>query len=197
MGRTLIEGKAVQVPDVLADPEYMYLDHQKKSGARIILGVPLLREGSPIGVVLLYRSTVRPFTDKQIELVTTFADQAVIAIENVRLFDDVQARTRELTEALEQQTATSEVLQVISSSPGELERLFRAMLENATRICEASFGNLLLSEGSTFRVGRDARCPAGVGRAVPISAVGRGTRQSNSLAGSGSPGWGRYFERTG
>jgi two-component system, NtrC family, sensor kinase len=197
MGRTLIEGKAVQVPDVLADPEYMYLDHQKKSGARTILGVPLLREGSPIGVVLLYRSTARPFTDKQIELVTTFADQAVIAIENVRLFDDVQARTRELTEALEQQTATSEVLQVISSSPGELERLFRAMLENATRICEASFGNLLLSEGSTFRVGRDARCPAGVGRAVPISAVGRGTRQSNSLAGSGSPGWGRYFERTG
>jgi two-component system, NtrC family, sensor kinase len=74
MGRTLIEGKAVQVPDVLADPEYMYLDHQKKSGARTILGVPLLREGSPIGVVLLYRSTVRPFTDKQIELVTTFAD---------------------------------------------------------------------------------------------------------------------------
>jgi GAF domain-containing protein len=73
-GRTLIEGKAVQVPDVLADPEYMYLDHQKKSGARTILGVPLLREGSPIGVVLLYRSTVRPFTDKQIELVTTFAD---------------------------------------------------------------------------------------------------------------------------
>jgi two-component system NtrC family sensor kinase len=136
----------------LPDPEYMYLDHQKKSGARTILGVPLLREGSPIGVVLLYRSTVRPFTDKQIELVTTFADQAVIAIENVRLFDDVQARTRELTEALEQQTATSEVLQVISSSPGELERLFRAMLENATRICEASFGNLLLSEGSTFRV---------------------------------------------
>jgi GAF domain-containing protein len=114
MGRTLIEGKAVQVPDVLADPEYMYLDHQKKSGARTILGVPLLREGSPIGVVLLYRSTVRPFTDKQIELVTTFADQAVIAIENVRLFDDVQARTRELTEALEQQTATSEVLQVNS-----------------------------------------------------------------------------------
>ena len=91
---------------------------------------------------MLTRRTVRPFTDKQIELVTTFADQAVIAIENVRLFDEVQARTRELSEALEQQTATSEVLQVISSSPGELEPVFEAMLANATRLCEAKFGIL-------------------------------------------------------
>ena len=93
-----------------------------------------------------------PFTDKQIELVQTFADQAVIAIENVRLFEEVQARTRELSEALEQQTATSEVLRVISSSPGELEPVFQAMLENATRICDAKFGNLLLYEGTAFRV---------------------------------------------
>ncbi len=99
MGRTLIEGKAVQVRDVLADPEYVYLDHQKKSGARTILGVPLLRENSPIGVVLLYRREVRPFTDKQIELVTTFADQAAIAIENVRLFDEIQDKSRQLAEA--------------------------------------------------------------------------------------------------
>src|SRR6185295_9384670 len=98
----------------------------------------------------LQRKAVRPFTDKQIELATTFADQAVIAIENVRLFDEVQTRTRELSEALEQQTATSEVLQVISRSPGELEPVFQAMLANATRICEAKFGTLWLREGDAF-----------------------------------------------
>src|SRR5262249_24845071 len=119
---------------------------------RTMIGVPLLREGSPIGALTLTRSAVRPFTDKQIELLTTFADQAVIAIENVRLFDEVQARTRELSESLEQQTATSEVLRVISSSPGELEPVFQAMLENATRICEAKFGNLLLYDGASFQV---------------------------------------------
>jgi GAF domain-containing protein len=94
---------------------------------------------------------VRPFTDKQIELVSTFADQAVIAIENVRLFDEVQARTRELSEALEQQTATSEVLGVISTSPGELEPVFRTMLANAVRICEAKIGSLYIREGDAFR----------------------------------------------
>ena len=96
-------------------------------------------------------AAVRPFTDKQIELVTTFADQAVIAIENVRLFDEVQARTKELTKSLEQQTATSEVLQVISISPGELEPVFEAMLANATRLCDARFGTLNLYEGEVFR----------------------------------------------
>src|SRR5262245_41341419 len=118
-------------------------------GHRTALHVPLLRGDEAIGVLAIRRTEVKPFTDKQIELVTTFADQAVIAIENVRLFDEVQARTRELSDSLEQQTATSEVLKVISSSPGELDPVFNAMLANATRICEAAFGNLLLREGPT------------------------------------------------
>src|SRR5262245_637876 len=148
-GRTALEGKVVHIVDVQADPDYTLGDQDSVGTA---LGVPLLREGAPVGVIILSRKTVRPFTDKQIELATTFADQAVIAIENVRLFDEVQARTRELSEALEQQTATSEVLQVISSSPGELEPVFQAMLENAVRICEAKFGVLYLNEGDAFRV---------------------------------------------
>jgi GAF domain-containing protein len=152
VGRVLLEGKAVQIPDVLADPEYTLHEAQRLGRFRTHLGVPLLREGSPIGVIILSRRTVRPFDDRHIDLATTFADQAVIAIENVRLFDDVQARTRELAEALEQQTATSEVLQVISSSPGELEPVFNAMLENAVRICEAKFGNMFLYEDDAFRI---------------------------------------------
>src|SRR5262249_10512844 len=138
-------------PDVLQDPEYTWTKSIELAQYRTMLGIPLLREGMPIGVIALLRRTVRPFTDKQIELVKTFADQAVIAIENVRLFDEVQARTRELSESLEQQTATSEVLKVISSSPGELEPVFNAMLANATRICDATFGNLFLREGPIFR----------------------------------------------
>jgi GAF domain-containing protein len=146
-GRTVVERNTVHIADVLADPEFEFIESAKIGGMRTMLGVPLLREGIPIGVIVLSRRTVRPFTDKQIELLATFADQAVIAIENVRLFEAEQLRTRELTEALEQQTATSEVLRVISASPGELEPVFDAMLANATRLCDASYGTLWLHEG--------------------------------------------------
>jgi signal transduction histidine kinase/putative methionine-R-sulfoxide reductase with GAF domain len=151
VGRTVLEGRTVHISDVQADPEYTFLEAARIGGIHTMLGVPLLREGTPIGVIVLQRKSVQPFADKQIELVTTFADQAVIAIENVRLFDEVQVRTRELTEALEQQTATSEVLQIISSSPGDLKPVFQTMLENATRICQAKFGVMWLCEGKGFR----------------------------------------------
>jgi GAF domain-containing protein/two-component sensor histidine kinase len=150
-GRTVLAGNIVHVHDVLADPEFTLHDAQKLGSFRTALGVPLLREGTPIGVIFLTRAAVDPFTQQQIDLVQTFADQAVIAIENVRLFDEVQTRTRELSEALEQQTATSEVLQVISSSAGELEPVFDSMLANATRICQAAFGSMLLGDGNPFR----------------------------------------------
>jgi two-component system, NtrC family, sensor kinase len=149
-GRTAIERRPVQVEDVLADPEYV-LDRAGHKGFRTVLGVPLLRDDVAIGVIALSRSVVKPFTDKKIELVSTFADQAVIAIENARLFEAEQKRTRELTESLEQQTATSEVLRVISSSPGELKPVFEAMLTNATRLCEAKFGTLYLCEEGKLR----------------------------------------------
>ena len=153
VGRTLLEGKTVNIRDVLVDPEYTLLEFQRSAGYRAIIAVPLLRESAPIGVIVLMRRAVRPFTDKQVELITTFADQAVIAIENVRLFDEVQARTHDLSEALEQQTATSQVLQVISKFPGELQPVFDAILANATRLCEANYGNMWLCEGDSFRTG--------------------------------------------
>jgi GAF domain-containing protein len=151
VGRTAIDGRLVHISDVLSDPKYTRHDGQKVGGFRAALGVPLLRERNVVGVIFLTRTKPQPFTDKQIELVQTFADQAVIAIENVRLFDDVQKRTRELTEALEQQTATSEVLQVISSSPGDLQPVFETMLEKAVRICDAKFGTLYLRDADAYR----------------------------------------------
>ena len=159
-GRAILEGRPVHVPDVLADPEFTFRGILE---VRTVLGVPLLREGLPIGVMVLQRKAMRPFTDKQIELATTFADQAVIAIENVRLFDEVQARTRDLGEALEQQTATSEVLQVISDSVGDLQPIFDAMLANATRLCGAEFGILNLDDGDVLRIAALYNVPPALG----------------------------------
>src|SRR5262249_770046 len=149
-GRAILECAIVHVPGVLADPEYSR-ELALAGGWRAVLAVPLLHEGNPVGSLTVSKAEPVPFSDRQIQLLNTFADQAVIAIENVRLFEQVQARTRDLSESLEQQTATSEVLKVISSSPGELEPVFDAMLANATRICEATFGNLFLREGPVFR----------------------------------------------
>src|SRR5262245_54529601 len=149
IGRALLERAPIQIPDAQTDPEFK-LASAKIGGFHTIIAVPLMREETPIGVFAMARRSVRPFTNKQIELVETFADQAVIAIENVRLFDEVKARTRELSEALEQQTATSEVLGVVSSSPGELEPVFETILANATRLCGAKFGILDLYDGEAY-----------------------------------------------
>ena len=151
VGRAAMSREVVQIEDAWTDPLYEQKAAVKISGGRSMIGVPLMREGEPIGVIGLARTRVDPFTQREIELVTTFADQAVIAIENARLFEAEQQRTRELSDSLERQTATSDVLGVISSSPGDLEPVFNAILANATRICQARFGTLYLREADGFR----------------------------------------------
>lgn len=143
VGRVLLEKRTVHIHDIQADPDYKLSGLVALGGTRTMLGVPILRQGEPIVVLVLVQSEVRPFTDKQIELATTFADQAAIAIENTRLLN-------ELRESLQQQIATSEVLKIISSSRGELEEVFQVMLANAMSICEAKFGHLLLYDGEGF-----------------------------------------------
>jgi hypothetical protein len=159
-GRAVLERGIVHIHDVLADPEFTLAETQKLGSFRTALGVPLMREGIPIGVMFLTRVTVDPFSQQQIDLVTTFADQAVIAIENTRLFEAEQQRTRELTESLEQQTATSEVLKVISSSPGDLQPVFGSMLQNAVRICDAKFGNIYRWDGDALHLMASHNIPA-------------------------------------
>src|SRR5262249_4988666 len=146
-GRVLLEGCPVHIQDCEADPEYEPPGILNIAGNCAILGVPLLREGNPIGVLTMTRSTARPFTDKQIELATTFADQAVIAIANVRLFDAEQLRTRELTESLQQQTATADVLKVISRSTFDLPTVLNTLVESAAQLCEADKAQILRPAG--------------------------------------------------
>src|SRR5262249_55073462 len=158
LGRVLETKRVVQIADVRAVAGYVDNPVQapvvQLAGVRSKLSVPMLKEEDLIGVIEIDRQEVRPFTDKQIELVKNFAAQAVIAIENARLRNELRQRTDDLSESLEQQTATSEVLQVISSSRGELEPVFDAMLQNAVRICGAKFGLLWLREGdaNAFRI---------------------------------------------
>jgi signal transduction histidine kinase len=152
VGRTMLEAKTVQVSDVLADPEYALSDLQKISGYRAALGVPLLREGDVIGAIVLAKAVPRAFIDKQIELIETFADQAVIAIENVRLFEAEQQRTRELSESLEYQTATGDILRVISSSPIDVQPVFDTIAANAVRLSGAAFSVVIRFDGEMMEL---------------------------------------------
>ena len=144
--RAILSRTIEQIPDVQTDPDYVHGDTAKIVNYRSIVAVPMMKAGEPVGAIAMARPQTGYFPERQLELLRSFADQAVIAIENARLFNEKK-------ETLEQQTATSEVLQVISSSPGELEPVFQAMLEKAVRICDANFGNLYLREGDAFRIG--------------------------------------------
>jgi signal transduction histidine kinase/putative methionine-R-sulfoxide reductase with GAF domain len=158
IGRMVRTKAIVHVPDAAAQAGYAsgtnpsLVASVELGGVRTYLAVPMVKDGEMIGAITVYRQEVRPFTDKQIEMVTNFAAQAVIAIENARLLRELRQRTDDLAESLEQQTATSEVLQVISRSPGDIGPVFEAVLQNATRLCEAKFGNLLLAEDAGFRI---------------------------------------------
>ena len=154
-GRAVLERRTVHVEDVAAEIDGEYADAKPlavASGTRTILATPLLREGAPIGVILIRRREVRPFSDKQIKLLETFADQAVIAIENVRLFQELEVRNRDLTETLEQQTATSQILEVISSSPTDIQPVMTAMVESAARLCDAQNAQIFQIEGELMRL---------------------------------------------
>src|SRR5204863_4066684 len=154
-GRTIVDRQPIHVHDLASESDEEFplgKIYQKRGGHRTNLGIPLLREGVPIGVIAIRRMEVRPFTDKQIALLKTFANQAVIAIENVRLFQELQVRNRDLTDALEQQTATGEVLRVIASSPTELQPVLDTLIANAVKLSGATKGHVRQVDGEFYRV---------------------------------------------
>jgi PAS domain S-box-containing protein len=151
-GRAAAQRRPVHIRDIREDPSYGFGELVKRQDYRTVLAVPILREDALLGVIAILKSNVEPFTDKQIELVTTFADQAAIAIENVRLLTELQARNHALTESLEQQTATSDILRVISSSPTDVQPVFDIIAERATKLCDAQVGVVSRFDGSVLRL---------------------------------------------
>ena len=148
VGRTALEGRPIQIADVLADPEYEFPEVAKLGSFRTMLGVPLLREAVPIGVIVLQRTEVRPFSEKQIELATIFADQAVIAIENARLFDEVQARTRELSQSIGELRALGEVSQAVNSTL-DLETVLTTIVAKATQLSNTEAGAIYVFDDAS------------------------------------------------
>ena len=154
-GRAVLERRSIHVHDLLAEPEDelpVGRDLQRRFGHHTILATPLLREGTPLGAIVLFRTEMRPFSDRQLDLVKIFADQAVIAIENVRLFQELQARNRDLTETLEQQTATGEILRVISSSPTDVQPVFETIVKNARALCGSDSAGVFMYDGLMARI---------------------------------------------
>ena len=151
-GRAVIDRQTIQVDDLATAIETEFRDskdYQERIGTRTVLATPLSREGVPIGAIFIRRTEVRPFTEKQIKLLETFADQAVIAVENVRLFKEIQERNAELRETLEHQTATAEVLGIISRSPTDVQPVLDAIVESAARVCGIDDLGLRLREGDS------------------------------------------------
>jgi two-component system NtrC family sensor kinase len=152
VGLVAAERQTIHLRDVLSDPRFTDLRRQRQSKVRTMLGVPLLRDQKVIGVVFLARTEVRPFSDNQVKLVTSFADQAVIAIQNARLFNEVQAKTSDLSEALHFQTATSDVLKVISRSPDALQPVLDVIVEISRELCNTDASTIFLLRDGKFHV---------------------------------------------